>query len=75
MSLPKPLVLFDVDGTLMLSGGAGLRAMKAAAAELFGADFRWDGIVVSGHLDPLIFAEASALNGLDGRSAAPRELS
>jgi phosphoglycolate phosphatase len=64
MSLPKPLVLFDVDGTLMLSGGAGLRAMKAAAAELFGADFRWDGIVMSGHLDPLIFAEASALNGL-----------
>lgn len=65
MSVPKPLVLFDVDGTLMLSGGAGFRAMKAAAAELFGADFRWDGIVVSGHLDPLIFAEAAALNGLD----------
>jgi phosphoglycolate phosphatase len=64
MPAPKPLVLFDVDGTLMLSGGAGMRAMKAVAAELFGADFRWDGIVVSGHLDPLIFAEAAALNGL-----------
>jgi phosphoglycolate phosphatase len=62
----KPLVLFDVDGTLLLTGGAGMRAMKAVATELFGAGFRWDGIVVSGHLDPLIFAEAAALNGLDG---------
>jgi phosphoglycolate phosphatase len=61
----KPLVLFDVDGTLLLTGGAGMRAMKTAAAELFGPDFRWDGIVVSGHMDPLIFAEASMLNGLD----------
>jgi phosphoglycolate phosphatase-like HAD superfamily hydrolase len=40
--------------------------VKAVAAELFGAGFRWDGIVVSGHLDPLIFAEAAALNDLDG---------
>ena len=62
----KPLVLFDVDGTLLLTGGAGMRAMKKVAAELFGAAFRWDGIVVSGHLDPLIFAEAATLNGLDG---------
>jgi phosphoglycolate phosphatase-like HAD superfamily hydrolase len=65
----KPLVLFDVDGTLLLTKGAGMRAMKAAAAELFGADFRWDGIVVSGHLDPLIFAEAAALNSHDGAPA------
>jgi phosphoglycolate phosphatase len=65
MSAPRPLVLFDVDGTLMLSGGAGMRAMRTAAADLFGAEFRWDGIVVSGHLDPLIFAEAATLNGLN----------
>ncbi len=68
----RPLILFDVDGTLLLTGGAGMRAMKAVAAELFGAAFRWDGIVVSGHLDPLIFAEAAALNGLD-RAAAHHE--
>ena len=61
----KPLVLFDVDGTLLLTGGAGMRAMKKVASELFGAAFRWDGIVVSGHLDPLIFAEAALLNGID----------
>jgi phosphoglycolate phosphatase len=69
LAVVKPLVLFDVDGTLLLTGGAGMRAMKAVAAELFGGAFRWDGIVVSGHLDPLIFAEAAALNGLDGAGA------
>jgi phosphoglycolate phosphatase-like HAD superfamily hydrolase len=61
----KPLLLFDVDGTLLLTGGAGMRAMRRVAEALFGGGFRWDGIEVSGHLDPLIFAEAAALNGLD----------
>ena len=60
----KPLVLFDVDGTLLLTAGAGMRAMKRAAAELFGEAFRWDGIVTAGHLDPLIFAEAAVLNAI-----------
>jgi phosphoglycolate phosphatase-like HAD superfamily hydrolase len=60
----KPLVLFDVDGTLLLTAGAGMRAMKRAAAELFGEAFRWDGIVTAGHLDTLIFAEAAALNAI-----------
>lgn len=64
-SAPAPLVLFDVDGTLLLTAGAGMRAMKRAAAELFGDAFHFEGIVVAGHLDPLIFAEAAALNGLD----------
>jgi phosphoglycolate phosphatase len=63
---PRPLVLFDVDGTLMLTDGAGMRAMKRAAAELFGEAFRWEGIVTAGHLDQLIFAEAAALNGVEG---------
>ena len=60
----KPLVLFDVDGTLLLTGGAGMRAMRRVAAALFGESFRWDGIEVSGHLDPLIFAEAAERNGV-----------
>ena len=64
----KPLVLFDVDGTLLLTGGAGMRAMKAAAEHLFGPGFRWDGIVVAGHLDPLIFAEAAVLNEIENHA-------
>lgn len=61
----NPLLLFDVDGTLLVTGGAGMRAMRRVAAELFGDQFTWDGIEVSGHLDPLIFSEAASLNGLD----------
>ena len=34
--MPK-LVLFDIDGTLVLTGGAGLRAMNRAVAEIVGA--------------------------------------
>ena len=34
--MPK-LVLFDIDGTLVLTGGAGLRAMNRACEEIVGA--------------------------------------
>jgi phosphoglycolate phosphatase len=61
----EPLVLFDVDGTLLLTGGAGMRAMHRAAVSVFGEGFSWEGVVVSGHLDPLIFAEAARRNGFE----------
>ena len=63
------LLLFDIDGTLMLSGGAGMRAMKRVGAELFGEDFQWDGVQTAGSLDPVIFAEVAALNKLDAAEA------
>src|SRR5688500_2022212 len=41
------LVLFDIDGTLLSSEGAGMRAMRAALTELFGTigdpAYRYDG--------------------------------
>src|SRR5688572_29581094 len=41
------LVLFDIDGTLLSSHGAGRRAMEAALIESFGSrgspDYRYDG--------------------------------
>jgi len=41
------LVLFDIDGTLLSSEGAGMRAMRAALTELFGTTgdpaYRYDG--------------------------------
>ncbi|MGH7804713.1 MAG: HAD family hydrolase, partial [Candidatus Binatia bacterium] len=55
----KPLVLFDVDGTLLLTGGAGLRAFELAAERLFGSARWFAGIETAGGLDPLIFAEAA----------------
>ncbi len=56
------LLLFDIDGTLLLSGGAGMRAMRRAGEAVFGETFVWDGIEPSGMLDTLIYAEAAALN-------------
>jgi phosphoglycolate phosphatase len=61
----RVLLLFDIDGTLLLTDGAGLRAFDHVGRELFGADFSWDGIMTAGGLDPVLFAEAAAANGLD----------
>jgi phosphoglycolate phosphatase-like HAD superfamily hydrolase len=63
--MPRTLLLFDIDGTILLTGGAGMRAMAHAVRELFGREFTWEGIIPAGSLDPVIFAEALALNGLD----------
>lgn len=55
---PAQLVLFDIDGTLLLSGGAGKRALNRAFEELFGVAGGFDGIPVAGRTDPLIFRDA-----------------
>jgi phosphoglycolate phosphatase len=48
------LILFDIDGTLILSGRAGLRGMNAAFAELYGRDHALDGISFAGRTDRAI---------------------
>lgn len=58
------LLLFDVDGTLLLSGGAGMRAMAAVTREMYGDAFTWDGVDPAGGLDPLLFAEALRNNAI-----------
>jgi phosphoglycolate phosphatase-like HAD superfamily hydrolase len=59
------LLLFDIDGTLMLSGGAGARAISRAFKELYGVDDAFRGIIPDGKTDPLIFREIIANHGLD----------
>src|SRR5262245_15178414 len=70
MSHPR-LLLFDIDGTLLLTGGAGLRAMIRAGREVFGPSLRWDGVEMSGGLDPLLVGEAAARSSL---ATDPRSL-
>ena len=55
------LILFDIDGTLLLSGGAGGRAMKRAGQTLFGDTFQFN-VDTAGMLDPHIYAELCAAN-------------
>jgi phosphoglycolate phosphatase-like HAD superfamily hydrolase len=51
------LILFDIDGTLMLSGGAGFKAMDRAFEKLYGIPGATEGVVPDGKTDPLILRE------------------
>jgi len=62
-------VLFDIDGTLIHTGGAGSRAMTRAFAEACGIENGLEGIPVPGRTDTIILAEACARWGLDGGEA------
>jgi phosphoglycolate phosphatase-like HAD superfamily hydrolase len=69
------LVLFDIDGTILWSDGAGRRAMTAALTHVFGGagptDYHYDGktdpqivrdlMRAAGHTDELIDARMSHL--------------
>jgi phosphoglycolate phosphatase-like HAD superfamily hydrolase len=58
------LVLFDIDGTILLTHGAGLKAMLDAGRELFGERFTTDGVEFSGRLDMLIWSDLTRINGV-----------
>ena len=57
------LVLFDIDGTLVLTGGAGLRAMNRACRDLVGHDSALDGIVLAGRTDWIILDDTLRRHG------------
>jgi phosphoglycolate phosphatase-like HAD superfamily hydrolase len=66
------LVLFDIDGTLLLSRGASLRCYRLAAAELFGRELHADGMRTAGGLDPLIWRTLCGVNGIGPAEADAR---
>jgi phosphoglycolate phosphatase len=63
------VVLFDIDGTLVLTGGAGVRAMTRAFEELFAVRDAFDGIPMPGRTDAQILSDAA-----DAHGVGPREL-
>ena len=60
----KRLYLFDIDGTLIRSGGAGKRSFNKAFNEIFGIDNAFDDIPMHGMLDPIIFQNALSFYGI-----------
>src|SRR5262249_47773172 len=58
------VVLFDIDGTLVLTGGAGGRAMTMAFRELFAIDDAFSGIPLPGRTDAWILSDAVAFHGI-----------
>jgi len=62
--MPK-LVLFDIDGTLVLTGGAGVRAMTRACDEIVGSSHALHGVAVAGRTDWIILSDALERMGRD----------
>jgi phosphoglycolate phosphatase-like HAD superfamily hydrolase len=58
------LLLFDIDLTLLTSGGAGEAALHLAGREVIGPSYSHEGLQVAGRLDRLIFADVLTLNGV-----------
>lgn len=59
----KRLILFDIDGTLVLTGRAGVRALDRALLDVFGKRDALDGIVIAGRTDRAIITDALASIG------------
>jgi phosphoglycolate phosphatase len=58
------IILFDIDGTLVLTGGAGVRAMTRAFEELFTVSDAFRGIPMFGRTDAGILFDAAAAHGV-----------
>jgi phosphoglycolate phosphatase len=58
-------VLFDIDGTIMDSGGAGTRAMDTAFMELFSVRDAFQTISMAGKTDMQILREGCELHAID----------
>jgi phosphoglycolate phosphatase len=52
------LLFFDIDGTLLLTGGAGVRAMARAFESTFGIAGAFDGISLAGRTDTYLLSQA-----------------
>ena len=59
--------LFDIDNTLLYTGGAGSLAMNMAFQELYGVADAFARVEFTGRSDLYILQEGLALNGIEGR--------
>jgi phosphoglycolate phosphatase-like HAD superfamily hydrolase len=58
------LILFDIDGTLIDSGGAGTRSLDLSLKELFSIDNAFQGISMAGKTDTQIIKEGLLKHGI-----------
>ena len=49
--MSQRIIFFDIDGTLLLSGGAGQKAMEGALVEEFRISMPFDGVLTAGRTD------------------------
>lgn len=60
----KTVLLFDIDGTLVLTGGAGGRAMTRAFEDLYGIPNAFESVPFNGRTDAWILSRAAAAHGI-----------
>ena len=58
------LLLFDIDGTLLLANGQGRTALEAATAAVCGRACSSEGVSFSGRTDPAIMRDILQTNGV-----------
>jgi phosphoglycolate phosphatase-like HAD superfamily hydrolase len=58
------VILFDIDGTLVLTGGAGVRAMGRAFQDVFSIPDAFASIPMPGRTDTGILSDAAAAHGI-----------
>lgn len=66
----KPVCLFDIDGTLLRSGGAGQHAMELALEDTFGVCGPYENISAAGRTDRAITTDLFNHHGIDLTEAA-----
>src|SRR6185503_16402790 len=69
--MTQQLVLFDIDGTLVLTGGAGKRGMTRAFEALFRVPDAFAALSLAGRTDTSILADALERHGIP---ATPRDV-
>jgi phosphoglycolate phosphatase-like HAD superfamily hydrolase len=74
MTASTTLVLFDIDGTLIHSAGAGVRGMNSAFERLHGKRMALEGVPIAGRTDLAILRDAFAALSLDWTPDAVRAL-
>ena len=63
--MQKRLILFDIDSTLINSGGAGIAALKLASKKKIGSDEDLQGIEIAGRTDSGIVRQILAKHGIE----------
>ena len=63
--MPKKYLLFDIDGTLINTGGAGLKAMKSTVKSIFGNEELLKDYSFAGKTDSQIMNDMVRRSGLD----------
>ncbi|HEY1191852.1 MAG TPA: HAD family hydrolase [Gemmata sp.] len=69
-----PIILFDIDGTLVRTGGAGKAAMEQALVSAFGVTELRDGVKYSGRTDGAIGRDLLVAHGVEPTLANQHKL-